>query len=371
MLIGIPKEIKDNERRVGGTPGTVREMTRAGHKVMVQTGAGAGIDYADADYANAGAEIVADAPEIFSRAEMIVKVKEPQPVEYAMLRRDQILFTYLHLAADEAQAKGLMASGANCIAYETVTQPGGGLPLLAPMSEVAGRLATQVGATWLMKPMGGKGILLGGVPGVAPAKVTVIGGGTAGTHALRMAFGLGAEVTVIDRSIDRLRELDALYQSRIRTIFSTHDNIAEAVAESDLLIGTVLIPGAAAPKLVTREMVRSMGNGAVIVDVAIDQGGCCETSRPTSHSNPVYVEEGVVHYCVTNMPGAVPLTSTRALTNATLPFILALARKGIWQAIRDDLHLKEGLNVARGHVCHEAVAEALNLSYTPISKLAA
>lgn len=364
MLIGIPAEIKDNERRVGATPNTVAEMVRSGNNVMVEKDAGIGINYTNEAYEKAGAEIIETASEIFAKAEMIIKVKEPQASEIKMLRQGQILFTYLHLAADLPQTKGLMKSGVTAIAYETVTDNKGGLPLLAPMSEVAGRLATQVGATWLMKPMGGKGILMGGVPGAPPAKVTIIGGGMAGTNAAHMAFGMGANVTVIDRSIPRLRELDEVFSSQINTIYSTHENIRKAVTESDLVIGTVLIPGAAAPKLVTKDMLKDMGNGSVIVDVAIDQGGCTETSHATTHSNPTYVEEGILYYCVANMPGAVPLTSTRALTNATLPFILDIAKKGCARAIAEDKHLAAGLNIANGKIHCEAVAEAFNMEYT-------
>ncbi|MBM3609876.1 MAG: alanine dehydrogenase [Alphaproteobacteria bacterium] len=361
MRIGVPKEIKDNEFRVGLTPSSASELVRNGHEVVVQAGAGAGSGLSDEEYASAGAVIATSAAEIFERAQLIVKVKEPQAGERQLLRPGHVLFTYLHLAADRAQTLDLMKSGATCIAYETVTSPQGALPLLTPMSEVAGRLAPQVGAHCLEKEAGGRGILLGGVPGVPAAEVVVLGGGVVGSHAAAIALGMGANVTVVDRNPEALRRLDFRFGTGVRTIFSTQGAIAEIVRRADLLIGTVLVPGAKAPKLVSREMVRGMKNGAVIVDVAIDQGGCCETSRPTSHSSPTYVDEGVVHYCVTNMPGAVPRTSTFALNNATLPFVLALAGKGWEKATADDPHLAAGVNVVAGKVVCKPVAEALGL----------
>ncbi len=361
MRIGVPREIKADEYRVGLTPAAVRELVSHGHELVVQQGAAGAIGFPDAAYRQAGAAIAPDAAAVFAQAEMVVKVKEPQPGEIALLRRGQVLFTYLHLAADRAQTRGLMESGATCIAYETVTDSRGALPLLAPMSEVAGRMSVQVGAHCLERAQGGAGVLLGGVPGVPSARVVVIGGGVAGTHAARMAVGVGATVTVIDRSLHRLRELEDLFPGQLHTLFSTTDAIERAVAEADLVIGAVLVPGAAAPKLVTREMVRRMRPGSVIVDIAIDQGGSCETSRPTTHAQPTYVEEGVVHYCVTNMPGAVARTSTLALGNATLPFVLALAGKGWRAAMQADAHLLAGLNVQAGAVTHPAVAAALGL----------
>jgi alanine dehydrogenase len=363
MLVGVPREIKVLEYRVGLSPASVRELTRAGHNVVVETGAGDGIGFSNEDYMAAGATIAGMADEIFARADMIVKVKEPQPQEWKMLREGQILFTYLHLAADREQAEGLMESGAVCIAYETVTDDRGALPLLTPMSEVAGRMSVQVGAHCLQKASGGRGVLLGGVPGVEPGKVVVIGGGISGTNAMRMAVGMNAEVTVIDKSLTRLRELDFEFNGRIRTLYSTRHHIEEAVLEADLVIGAVLIPGAAAPKLVTRDMVKRMKTGAVMVDISIDQGGCFETSKPTSHADPTYVVDGVVHYCVTNMPGAVARTSTEALNNATLPFVLQLAGKGYEKALKEDRHLANGLNVYRGAIAHEAVAQDLGKPY--------
>jgi alanine dehydrogenase len=368
MLIGVPKEVKTHEYRVGLVPGSVRELTHHGHGAIVETGAGAGIGFADDDYRRAGARIAASADEVFAAAEMIVKVKEPQRAEIARLRPGQVLFTYLHLAADKAQTEGLLRSGATCIAYETVTDARGGLPLLAPMSEVAGRMAIQVGAHSLEKEQGGAGILLGGVPGVRAAKVVVIGGGVAGTNAARMAMGVEAYVTVIDKSLPRLYELDMQFGSQLHTLFSTVENIENEVIEADLVVGAVLLPGAAAPKLVTREMVKRMRPGSVMVDIAIDQGGCFETSRPTTHADPTYVEEGVIHYCVTNMPGAVARTSTFALNNATLPFVLALAGKGWKRALAENPHLRNGLNIHAGAVTHEAVAQALGLPFTPAEK---
>jgi alanine dehydrogenase len=366
VKIGVPKEIKTHEYRVGLTSAGVRELVQHGHEVIVEHDAGAGIGYSDDTYRIAGASIASTAAALFATAEMIVKVKEPQPAEIAMLRRGQVLFTYLHLAADKAQTLGLLKSGATCIAYETVTDRAGTLPLLAPMSEVAGRMAVQVGAHCLEREQGGAGILLGGVPGVPPAKVVVLGGGVSGTNAARMAVGLEASVTIIDKSLPRLKELDLQFGPRATTLFATTASIEQAVLAADLVIGAVLVPGAAAPKLVTREMVRGMRPGSVLVDIAIDQGGCFETSRPTTHSDPTYVEDGVVHYCVTNMPGAVARTSTFALTNATLPFVLALAGKGWRQAMLDDPHLAEGLNIDDGRVTHLAVAQALGLRHTPL-----
>jgi alanine dehydrogenase len=366
MLIGVPKEIKTHEYRVGLIPGSVRELAHHGHQVVVEKGAGIGIGFDDAAYEKAGARVLATAAEVFAAAEMIVKVKEPRPQEIAMLRKGQVLFTYLHLAADKAQTEGLMRSGAVCIAYETVTDARGGLPLLAPMSEVAGRMAIQVGAHCLEKEQGGAGILLGGVPGVAAAKVVILGGGVAGTNAARVAMGMEAYVTVIDRSLQRLYELDLQFGSQLHTLFATVENIEREVLAADLVIGAVLVAGAAAPKLVTRAMVKQMRPGSVLVDISIDQGGCFETSRPTTHANPTYVEEGVIHYCVTNMPGAVARTSTFALNNATLPFSLALANKGWRKALADDPHLRAGLNIAAGKVTHPAVAEALGLPLTAV-----
>src|SRR6266852_2455614 len=363
MRIGVPKEIKVHEYRVGLVPAGVRELVGSGHEVLVETGAGNGIGVDDAQYKAAGASIASAAAEVFERADLVVKVKEPQPAECAMLRPGQVLFTYLHLAADPVQAKGLMKSGATAIAYETVTAPNGSLPLLTPMSEVAGRMSIQVGAASLQKANGGFGILLGGVPGVPPAKVVILGGGVAGTHAAEMAVGLRADVTVVDRSVDRLRELSAIFGSQLKTVYSTAHAIEELVRDADLVIGAVLIAGAAAPKLVTRAMVKTMKPGAVLVDIAIDQGGCFETSRPTTHAEPTYVLDGVIHYCVTNMPGAVPRTSTFALTNATLPYVRALADHGWRQAIANDPGLARGLNVHAGELTHEAVASALGLAF--------
>lgn len=368
MLIGVPREIKTHEYRVGLVPSSVRELVHHGHAVIVETGAGAGIGVGDEDYRTAGARIAATAEEVFASAEMIVKVKEPQPSEYGLLRERQILFTYLHLAADRAQAEALMRSGCVAIAYETVTDARGRLPLLAPMSEVAGRMSVQVGAHQLEKMQGGAGILLGGVPGVHAAKVVVIGGGVSGTNAIRMAMGMEAQVYVIDKSIDRLYELDFQFGPMLNTIYSTVDAIEQHVTTADLVIGAVLVPGAAAPKLITRAMLRGMRPGSVFVDIAIDQGGCAETSRPTSHDAPTYVEEGVVHYCVTNMPGAVPRTSTLALNNATLPFVLALADKGCRRAAAENPHLAKGINVLAGKVTYEAVARDLGLAFTPLEQ---
>lgn len=365
MLVGVPREIKDNEFRVGLTPSAVRELVTHGHKVVVQTGAGEAIDLCDEDYRNAGAEVVADAAEVFGRAELLVKVKEPQPSEIGMLREGQVLFTYLHLAPDRPQTEGLIKSGCVAIAYETVTDERGGLPLLAPMSEVAGRMSIQAGAHALEREAGGRGVLLGGVPGVPPAKVVVLGGGVVGMNALRMALGLEADVTVIDKSLPRLKELDLAFAPALKTRYATTDAIEESVLTADLVIGAVLTPGGTAPRIVTAEMVRSMRRGTVVVDVSIDQGGCFETSRPTTHSNPTYVVDGVVHYCVTNMPGAVARTSTFALNNATLPFTLALADNGFRHAMALDCHLRDGLNVMGGKVTHELVAAAHGFEYVP------
>jgi alanine dehydrogenase len=364
MHVGIPSEIKNREYRVGLSPASVRELVAHGHQVSVQKDAGLAIGFTNEDYERAGAAILADATEIFARADMIVKVKEPQPVELDMLRENQIIFTYLHLAADKEQTNGLIASGAVAIAYETVTDAKGGLPLLAPMSEVAGRLSIQAGAHALEMSQGGSGTLMGGVPGVPPAKVTIIGGGVVGTNAARMAVGMGANVTIIDRSVVRLQQLDDLFQGRIATAYATQEKIEEELLQSDLVIGAVLIAGAAAPKLVSREMVNRMKPGSAMVDVAIDQGGCFETSRPTTHESPTYLVDGVVHYCVANMPGAVARTSTLALNNATLPHVLAIASKGWEAALKDSKHLLAGLNVCRGKVTYKAVADAFGLEYT-------
>jgi alanine dehydrogenase len=361
MRIGVPKEIKVHEYRVGLVPAAVRELTSAGHEVLMQSGAGAGIGCSDEDYRSAGAKIAADADAVFKESQMIVKVKEPQLAECARLRRDQVLFTYLHLAADRAQAEGLIKSQCVAIAYETVTATDGSLPLLTPMSEVAGRMAIQVGAQYLQQASGGRGILLGGVPGVAPAKVVVIGAGVAGTHAIEMAHGLRANVIAIDRSIKRLRELDVQFRGSVRTLYSTAEAIETFVADADLVVGAVLLPGAAAPKLVSGAMIKRMRPGSVVVDVAIDQGGCFETSRPTTHAAPTYVVDGVIHYCVTNMPGAVPRTSAFALNNATLPYVRALADKGWERATAEDRGLAAGLNIVRGGVVHPAVARDLGL----------
>ena len=363
MRIGVPKEIKNNEFRVGLTPNSVAELIHHGHELWVETGAGVGSGLADAEYVAAGAKIIATPDEIFAGADMVVKVKEPLAVERGKLRRGQVLFTYLHLAPDLDQTKDLIASGATCVAYETVTSASGGLPLLTPMSEVAGRLAPQVGAHALEKAAGGRGVLLGGVPGVPAADVVILGGGVSGANAATIAIGMGANVTVVDRSNEVLKRLDAQFGAAMHTVYSTRATIAELVRRADLLIGAVLVPGAAAPKLITREMLKTMKPGAVIVDIAIDQGGCCETSRPTTHADPTYVVDGVVHYCVANMPGAVARTSTFALNNATLPFTIALADKGWRQALRDDPHLRNGLNVHEGKVTCAPVAEAHHLAY--------
>jgi alanine dehydrogenase len=365
MRIGVPKEVKVHEYRVGLVPGAVRELVAQGHAVLVQSGAGAAIGFADEAYVAAGARIAADAAQVFAEAELVVKVKEPQPAEIALLRPGQLLFTYLHLAPDPAQSRALMASGASAVAYETVTEDGGGLPLLRPMSEVAGRMAPQVGARCLEKEAGGAGILLGGVPGVAAARVAILGGGVVGSNAARIAQGMRARVTVLDRSPRVLSALDVEFGGTVATRFATSAAIEAEVAQSDLVIGAVLVPGAAAPRLVTREMLRRMRPGSVVVDVAIDQGGCFETSRPTTHADPTYVEEGVVHYCVTNMPGAVARTSAVALNNATLPFTLQLAGKGLARACAENPHLARGLNVHAGRITHAAVAEALGETLLP------
>jgi alanine dehydrogenase len=363
MLLGVPKEIKTHEYRVGLTTGSVLELVHHGHQVIVQSGAGEGIGLSDDMYREAGGEVVPTAAEVFERAEMVVKVKEPQPAECEMLREGQVLFTYLHLAPDPGQTRALMDSGCIAIAYETVTGPNNTLPLLSPMSEVAGRMSIQAGAHCLEKEQGGSGILLGGVPGVEAARVVVIGGGVVGTNAVRMAMGMEAHVTVLDRSLQRLKELDFQFGCMLNTIYSTREALNRYVAGADLVIGAVLVPGAAAPKLVSREMLRTMRPGSVLVDVAIDQGGCFETSRPTTHAEPTYVEEGIVHYCVANMPGAVARTSTFALNNATLPFTLNLANKGYRQALLDDPNLCAGLNVYRGQLTYKAVADDLGLKY--------
>jgi alanine dehydrogenase len=361
VILGVPKEVKTHEYRVGLTPTSVREVVAHGHQVVVETAAGSGIGAADGAYQKAGARI----GDPWAEAELIVKVKEPQRQERAKIQERHVVFTYLHLAADPPQAEELMKSGAICIAYETVTRSGGGLPLLAPMSEVAGRMSIQVGASCLEKMRGGMGILLGGVPGVAPAKITILGGGVSGSSAARMAVGSGARVYVLDRSLDVLRRLESEFGARIVTVYSSQDALEQHVLSADLVIGAVLVPGAAAPKLVSRDMVKLMKSGAVVVDIAIDQGGCFATSRPTTHADPTYVVDDVVHYCVTNMPGAVPRTSTYALNNATLPFVLALADKGWKRALGDDVHLRNGLNVARGRITHPEVATALSLPYVP------
>ncbi|MGI8611749.1 MAG: alanine dehydrogenase [Sphingomicrobium sp.] len=367
MRIGVPREIKNHEYRVGLTPASVAELVAAGHQAVVETRAGNGIDCPDAAFRKAGAEILPDAAAVFKAADMIVKVKEPQPQEIALLEPRHILFTYLHLAADKPQAEGLMKSGATCIAYETVTSRSGALPLLKPMSEVAGRMSIQVGAHYLEKEQGGRGVLLGGVPGVAPARVAILGGGVAGVNAAQMAVGMRADVTIYDISNERLAELDMFFGSQIKTAYASRSAIANAVQRAELVIGAVLVPGAAAPKLVTREMLKTMKRGSVIVDIAIDQGGCFETSHPTTHDDPVYEVDGVIHYCVANMPGAVSRTSAFALNNATLPFALKIAAMGADQAMEADPHLAAGLNVSGGKIRHQAVAEALELEYAPVA----
>ena len=371
MLVGVPKEIKNQESRVGLTPASVKELVLRGHQVLVQKNAGAAIGLTDAMYEGAGASIAGTAAEIFARAEMIVKVKEPQPEECAMLREGQILYTYLHLAPDPEQTRALVKSGAVCLAYETITGPNGGLPLLAPMSEVAGRMAIQAGAAHLEKSKGGMGLLLGGVPGVAPGHVAIIGAGVVGTNALQIAVGMGARVTILDKSVDRLRQLDLVFGNRVSTLYSNAHTIEEAVLDADLVIGGVLVPGAAAPKLVTRDMISRMKQGAVVVDVAIDQGGCFETSHATTHEQPTFIVDGVVHYCVANMPGAVARTSTFALNNATIAHAVALADKGWKRALQANPHLKNGLNVCQGHVTYEAVAHGLGYPYITADSLLA
>lgn len=367
MLVGVPKEIKNHEYRVGLSPAAVKEFVAHGHSVLIETDAGTSIGFPDEMYVNAGASIIDTAAEIFAKADMIIKVKEPQPNECKMLREGQILYTYLHLAPDAKQTELLVASGATCVAYETVTDNKGGLPLLAPMSEVAGRMSIQAGAHYLEKAHGGSGTLLGGVPGVAPGKVLIIGGGVVGTQAAKMAVGLGAEVTILDRSLPRLRELDDIFLGRVHTVYSTEEAIEQYSSRADVVVGAVLIPGAAAPKLLNRDHIKAMKPGSVLVDVAIDQGGCFETSKATTHQDPVYIVDDVVHYCVANMPGGVARTSTIALNNATLPFGLALANKGAKQAMIDDKNLLNGLNVHKGLVTYKAVVDALgtelNLTY--------
>jgi len=368
MLIGVPKEIKNHEYRVGMTPLAVREAVRHSHKVWVQAGAGLGIGASDEDYKAAGAQLIPTPEEIFAKADMIVKVKEPQAVERKMLREGQILYTYLHLAPDPEQTKDLIKSGAICIAYETVTNSRGGLPLLAPMSQVAGRMSIQSGAHCLEKAQGGSGILLGGVPGVSPAKVVILGGGVVGTNAAAMAMGLGADVTILEKSTDRMEELVARFGTQLKTLYSTQGAVEDECAKADLVVGGVLIPGAAAPKLVTRKMLKDWKNGSVLVDVAIDQGGCAETSKATTHADPTYVVDGVIHYCVANMPGGVARTSTYALNNVTLPFGLKIADKGYKQALLEDHHLRAGLNVCKGKVTYKAVADDLGYDYVPAEK---
>ena len=369
MIVGLPKEIKDNEYRVGLTPAGVRALTDAGHKVIVEKSAGEGSGFGDGLYQKAGAEMIDTADDVWAKADMIVKVKEPIEPEYARMREGQLLFTYLHLAPDERLTQELLKRKVTGIAYETITDRRGGLPLLTPMSEVAGRMAIQVGAHYLEKMQGGRGILLGGVPGVPAAKVVIIGGGVVGTNAAKIAVGMGANVTIIDNNLDRLRELDDIFLTKISTLASSAYMIHDAISTADLIVGAVLVPGASAPKLVTKSMLQDVPNGAVIVDVAVDQGGCIETTHPTTHSNPTYYVEGVLHYCVANMPGAVPRTSTFALTNATLPYAVKLANQGFLDAIRNDANLKEGVNTYAGHCTYQAVAEAQGLSYTSLDAL--
>lgn len=369
MKIGVPREIKTHEYRVGLVPSSVKELVSEGHDVIIETNAGLGIGSSDNDYISAGARVVDTADDVFAQAELIIKVKEPQSQEYALLKPHHILFTYLHLAADKSLASALVKSGCIAIAYETVTDSFGRLPLLSPMSEVAGRLSVQAGAHCLEKECGGRGVLLGGVPGVSPAKVVVIGGGVVGINAITVAIGMEADVTVLDSSLDKLRELKTLYGSKLNTIFSTKSSIEEQVSDADLVIGAVLIPGASAPKLITRKHLKKMHSGAVIVDVAIDQGGCAETSRPTSYDNPTYVEEGVVHYCVANMPGAVARTSAFALNNATLGYICRLAKLGVKEVLSTDKHFLNGLNVYNGQITHKGVADSLNYSYIAAESL--
>lgn len=363
MIIGVPREIKTEEHRVGLTPEAVAELVLSGHDVLIETNAGGGIEATASDYETAGAKILKTAKDVFDQAELIIKVKEPQAEECAMLKPHHTLFTYLHLAADKPQAEALMKSGATCIAYETVTDRNGRLPLLMPMSQVAGRMSTQVAAWALQRTIRGRGLLMGGVPGVAPAKVVILGGGVSGTHAAEMAIGLRADVTVFDRYMPRLDELDVQFAGSVKTAYSTPASVATAVADADVVIGAVLIPGASAPKLVTKKMLKTMKRGSVLVDIAIDQGGCFETSHPTTHTDPIFEVEGILHYCVANMPGAVPRTSTYALSNMTLPFILAIAGKGTQKALQEDKYLAEGLNVADGHIAYEPVANDLNLPF--------
>ena len=369
MIVGLPKEVKDNESRVGLTPAGVKALTQAGHTVLIETKAGDGSGITNDEYLRAGGQIVDTAQEAWSRAEMVVKVKEPIPSEYGFLRENLLLFTYLHLAPAQELTKALLDSGTTGVAYETITNDRGHLPLLTPMSEVAGRMAVQIGAYYLEKVNGGRGVLLGGVPGVTPGRVTIIGGGVVGTNAAKMAVGLGADVTIIDRDLERLRYLDDIFGSRIKTLASNPYTIAESVAESDLVVGGVLVHGAAAPKLVTRDLLKDMPRGAVIVDVAVDQGGCIETTKPTTHSQPTYFVENVLHYGVTNMPGAVPRTSTFALTNVTLPFAVTLANRGVIEAVKRDPHLKHGVNTYKGKCVYEAVANDQAIAYTPIDSL--
>ena len=369
MKIGLPKEVKDNEYRVGLTPAGVNALVNAGHTVFVQKSAGEGSGFSDDQYTGVGATMVETADEAWGEGDMIVKVKEPIAPEYPRMRENQLLFTYLHLAPEFELTRQMMEKKVTGVAYETITDKKGRLPLLTPMSEVAGRMSVQVGATFLEKMNGGRGILLGGVPGVPAANVVILGGGVVGTEAAKMAVGLGAKVTIIDRNLDRLRQLDDIFLSKVQTLASSHFAISEAISHADLVIGAVLVVGAAAPKLVTREMLKLIQNGAVLVDVAVDQGGCFETTHATTHSNPTYYEEGVLHYCVANMPGAVPRTSTFALTNATLPYALDLANKGFEKAIREDASLQEGVNTYAGKLTYEAVAQSQNLEYTPLSGL--
>lgn len=365
MYIGVPTEIKNNEYRVGLVPSSVKELTHVGHRVVVQAGAGDGIGFSDHCYLEAGADIVKTAADVFKKADLIVKVKELQEKEFSLLRENQILFTFLHLAPDPKQADALLKSGCVAIAYETVTDAAGGLPLLAPMSEIAGRMSIQVGAWALEKHQGGSGILLGGVPGVEPGKITIIGGGVVGINAAKVAIGMGANVTIVDRDLKRLRELDLHFNSTIKTCYSTLENIASLVRESDMVVGSVLIPGKTAPKLVLKSMLDGMRPGSVMVDVAIDQGGCFETSKPTTHDDPMYNINGINHYCVANIPGAVARTATLALNNATLPFVLAIANKGYAQAVKENPHLLNGLTVHKGNITHKIVAQGLNMDYTP------
>ena len=369
MIVGLPKEIKDNEYRVGMTPAGVRALTDAGHRVIVERSAGEGSGFTDDLYERAGAALIEGPDDVWAEAEMIVKVKEPIAPEYPRMKEGLLLFTYLHLAPDPKQTHALLEHKVTGVAYETITDRRGTLPLLTPMSEVAGRMAVQVGAQYLEKMNGGRGVLLGGVPGVPSANVVIIGGGVVGTNAAKIAVGMGAHVTIIDRDLDRLRELDDIFLSKISTLASSAYAIQGAISEADLIIGAVLVAGAAAPKLVTRAMLRDVPNGSVIVDVAVDQGGCIETTRPTTHSNPTYYEEGVLHYCVANMPGAVPRTSTFALTNATLPYVLKLANRGFLSAVASDPGLKEGVNTYAGKLTYEAVAADQGLEYTPLDQM--